>query len=178
VKKHTLKSIVSACTLFAAVCAPLTAQAQIWGQPNGQQQQPGQQQQQQKRPNTYKADPHAFDTVSVYSAPDLPYFPQWTGQKPLFIEGLTFPNKLPKMIYTLIWQYREPAGTVISWYTDALRGTGFEIIDNATRANVINARHTREPVEICIQVSPAAKSGYKCTAEVRYIKSSVYKKNK
>lgn len=175
------QTFLATCMLFATTIIP--AQAQYWGQPqqgaNGQQRQTQQGQgQPAKRPNTYKVDKHQFDTVSFYTVPDMPYFPQWTGQKPLLVEGLTFPKMAPRQLYTMIWQFREDAPTVTSWYTDALRGTGWKVLPDSSNATVIDARHTQEPIDVSIQITPGAKTGYRCTAQIRYDKHLNYKKKR
>jgi len=161
-----------ALALLVAVGIPRAAQAQFWNQPKPTEQgQPP-----QKRVNTYKADPHAFDTQALRTPPDLPYFPSWTGAKPLYVEGLTFPRRLPKEIYTMTWQYKEPAGVIINWYTEALPQAGWKVDESIARANVVTARHMREDIDVSIQVSPAARNGYKTTAEIRYTKHPERKK--
>lgn len=168
--KRPLQLPLIACALLVAVGIPLAAEAQFWNPQNGQGEQP------KKRVNTYKADPHAFDTQELRTPPELPHFPSWTGQKPLYIEGLTFPRRLPKEIYTMTWQYKEPADTVINWYSEALAGSGWQVDKSISRANVVTARHMRDNIDVSVQVSPGAKVGYKTTAEIRYTKHPERKK--
>lgn len=124
-----------------------------------------------KRPPPPPLPAKAFETVSLTQAPNLAYFPMWTGMKPLFLDGHFYPNLPPIEVYTVAWAYKEPAGTVMSWYSDALAGQGWVINRAISRDNMLVARHGKEPLEIQFQVSPSAKPGYRCTAEVRWTKN-------
>jgi hypothetical protein len=124
-----------------------------------------------RRPPIPPLPDNAYKTVNLVTAPNLAYFPQWTGYKPLFLDGHFYPNLPPIEVYTAAWAYKEPAGTVISWYSDALGANGWVINRAISRENMIVARHAKEPIELQFQVSPAAKPGYRCTAEVRWTKN-------
>lgn len=158
--------LLSAATLLLAITTGLQAQAQWWGtQPGG-----GRTQQQPKRQNTYKMNPHAFDTTTLHTPPDLAYVPTWTGQKPRFVDGYFYNKQLPIENYTLTWQYKEPAYIVMQWYNENLPGQGWKLLQDQCRENCINARHTRENIDLTLQVSPGAVTGYACTVELRYQK--------
>lgn len=128
------------------------------------------------RPYTYKSPPNAYDTVSVHTPPELPYLPPWSGKKPLFIQGLTFPRLMPRQIYTLIYQYKEPKDQVMEWYRDTLQSNNWWIQPEACTDSVITARHKEQPIDVSIQVSNGGQSGYKCTTQIRYDKHIDWKK--
>lgn len=159
--------------LFAAA-GSTPADAQVWGQPG--QQPPQAQKEPPKRPNTYKMAPHAFDTTTLSAAPTLAYVPNWTGVKPYFVQGYFYNKQMPIESYTLIWQYKETAPVVVNWYTEALQGAGWRMMQEQCRENVIVARHTKENADLTLQVAPAGKTGYRCSVEMRYSKGPNYKK--
>lgn len=154
-------------TLSLAITTGLNAQAQWWGQQT--QTQPGKTPP-PKRVNTYKMNPRAFDTTTLHTPPDLAYVPMWTGQKPRFVDGFFYQKQMPVENYTLTWQYKEPANIVMQWYRDNLPSQGWKVLEDQSRENVVNCRHTKENIDFTVQVSPGAVAGYACTVEMRYQK--------
>jgi hypothetical protein len=162
--KRSLSLAFAAIILLSAL-ATQEAQAQWWN--TGSNVDP----KKKKRPPLPPLPPQTFATTNLTQAPSLPYFPQWTGFKPLFLDGHFYPNLEPIEVYTCAWAYKEPAGTIVSWYSDALTNSGWVINKAISRENMLVARHAKEPIELQFQVSPSAKAGYRCTAEVRWTKN-------
>lgn len=166
-----MKSRISVCLTTSAMLTmliPLGAHAQWWNVGgNSNNNDPNKPQQRARQP----VAKDAYKAVSLTKEPDLAYLPRWTGQKPLFVDGHYYPYLSPIETYTCSWAYKEPAGTVIGWWREALAGTGWKINTKVSRDNMVVARHIKEPLEIQFQVSPSAKQGYRTVAEVRYSKN-------
>jgi hypothetical protein len=158
--KRSFHLVFAACILLGCVGFAPHADAQFWGQP-----------QKQKRPPLPPRPKGTFKTIPLTQPPALPYFPSWTGYKPLYIDGHSYPNLAPIEVYTLSWAYKEPAGTVLNWYTEALKMNGWQVNPQITRSDMVVARHQKEPYEVTFQVSANAKPGYKCIGEVRFLKN-------
>lgn len=160
--------MIAAMLSLSIASMPPAAHAQWWNV--GGNASSGNNPNQQQRPRQPVAK-DAYKTVLLTKEPDLPFMPHWTGQKPLFVDGHYYPFLSPIETYTCSWAYREPAGTVITWWREALTGAGWKINSKVSRDNMVVARHTKEPVELQFQVSPSAKAGYRTVAEVRYSKN-------
>jgi hypothetical protein len=156
-----------AAIILLSFLATQEAKAQWWNTGGG-----AQSNQKPKRPPPPPLPKDALKNVTLSQAPALAYWPVWTGFKPLFLGGAYYPNMPPIETYLVSWAFKEPAGTVISWYNDALGAQGWVINRTTSRDNMIVAKHSKEPLELQFTVGPSPRPGYRCTGEVRWIKNN------
>jgi hypothetical protein len=102
--------------------------------------------------------------------PDFPGIPPYTGSQVKYLDGLYHPsmNNGRKCVQGR-YLAKEDVTTVINWYRDALRISGWTLEQGQTSTDAVAARKPDDGAIVIVRASARREPGYRCEFIVRYM---------
>jgi hypothetical protein len=115
-------------------------------------------------------DPQVANSMPLSKAPDFPDVPPYNGRDTKFLDGISHPDmKGGRKCVQGRYQTKEDSQTVLHWYSNALKSSGWTMEADQRERTGIAARKDKDGLIVFVHARDMSSSGYRCEFVVRYL---------